>query len=120
MLNEAKLCEMKPSKAAYVVEEDVSETLSYMVFQREHRTRIHANSPLSESCGRVAGLGLERHSNGTSALMLVAIRLRYVADTRSGTMKYLDTTRHTHRRVPTNKLAIIKPHTLIDPKALGA
>jgi putative transposase len=91
----AKLQEMKLAKAAKIVEEGVAETLSYMAFPREHWTRIRTNNPLErimrEIRRRTRVVGA--FPDGTSALMLVAARLRYVAGTRWGTRKYLDMTR---------------------------
>src|SRR5688572_18357528 len=88
----AKLHELKLSKAAKIVEEGVAETLSYMAFPREHWTRIRTNNPLErimrEIRRRTRVVGA--FPDGTSALMLVAARLRYVAGTRWGTRKYLD------------------------------
>jgi transposase-like protein len=90
-----KLQEMKLGKAAKIVEEGVVETLSYMMFPREHWTRIRTNNPLErimrEIRRRTRVVGA--FPDGTSALMLVAARLRYVAGTRWGTRKYLDMTR---------------------------
>jgi putative transposase len=91
----AKLHDMKLAKAARIVEEGVAETLSYMAFPREHWTRIRTNNPLErimrEIRRRTRVVGA--FPDGTSALMLVAARLRYVAGTRWGTRKYLDMTR---------------------------
>ena len=91
----AKLQEMKLAKAAKVVEEGVAETLNYMTFPREHWTRIRTNNPLErimrEIRRRTRVVGA--FPDGTSALMLVAARLRYVAGTRWGTRRYLDMAR---------------------------
>lgn len=88
----AKLHDMKLAKAAKVVEEGVGETLSYMAYPREHWTRIRTNNPLErimrEIRRRTRVVGA--FPDGTSALMLVAARLRHVAGTRWGTRKYLD------------------------------
>jgi putative transposase len=96
----AKLHDMKLAKAARVVEEGVSETLSYMAFPPEHWTRIRTNNPLErimrEIRRRTRVVGA--FPDGTSALMLVAARLRYVAGTRWGTRKYLDMTRLAEQR----------------------
>jgi putative transposase len=90
-----KLQEMRLAKAAKVVEDGVAETLSYMAFPREHWTRIRTNNPLErimrEIRRRTRVVGA--FPDGTSALMLVAARLRYVAGTRWGSRKYLDMTR---------------------------
>jgi putative transposase len=91
----AKLHEMKLAKAAKIFEEGIAETLSYMAFPREHWTRIRTNNPLErimrEIRRRTRVVGA--FPDGTSVLMLVAARLRYVAGTRWGTRKYLDMTR---------------------------
>jgi putative transposase len=83
---------MKLAKAASVVEEGVSETLSYMAYPREHWTRIRTNNPLErimrEIRRRTRVVGA--FPDGHSALMLVAARLRHVAGTKWGTRKYLD------------------------------
>ena len=78
--------------AAKIVEEGVSETLSYMAFPREHWTRIRTNNPLErimrEIRRRTRVVGA--FPDGNSALMLVAARLRHIAGTKWGTRKYLD------------------------------
>jgi transposase-like protein len=90
-----KLQDMKLAKAAKIVEEGVAETLSYMAFPREHWIRVRTNNPLErimrEIRRRTRVVGA--FPDGTSALMLVAARLRYVAGTRWGTRKYFDMTR---------------------------
>jgi putative transposase len=95
-----KLLEMRLAKAARIVEEGVAETLSYMAFPREHWTRIRTNNPLErvmrEIRRRTRVVGA--FPDGTSALMLVAARLRYMAGTRWGTRKYLDMTRLAEHR----------------------
>ena len=96
----AKLHEMKLAKAAKIVEEGVSETLSYMAFPREHWTRIRTNNPLErimrEIRRRTRVVGA--FPDGNSALMLVAARLRHIAGTKWGTRKYLDMSRLAHLR----------------------
>jgi putative transposase len=88
----AKLHAMKLSQAASIVEQGVSETLSYMAHPREHWTRIRTNNPLErimrEIRRRTRVVGA--FPDGRSALMLVAARLRHVAGTKWGTRKYLD------------------------------
>ena len=95
-----KLREMKLAKAAKIVEEGVSETLSYMQFPREHWTRIRTNNPLErimrEIRRRTRVVGA--FPDGNSALMLVAARLRHVAGTKWGTCKYLDMERLTDQQ----------------------
>lgn len=96
----AKLRDTKLVKAAKTIEDGVAETLSYMAFPREHWTRIRTNNPLErimrEIRRRTRVVGA--FPDGTSALMLVAARLRYVAGTRWGTRKYLDMTRLAEQR----------------------
>jgi putative transposase len=88
----AKLRAMKLAQAASIVEEGVSETLSYMAYPREHWTRIRINNPLErimrEIRRRTRVVGA--FPDGHSALMLVAARLRHIAGTKWGTRKYLD------------------------------
>ena len=49
-----KLRDLKLAKAAKVVEEGVSETLSYMAYPREHWTRIRTNNGLERLMREVA------------------------------------------------------------------
>ena len=88
----AKLRELKLAKAATIVEEGMSETLSYMAYPREQWTKIRTNNPLErimrEIRRRTRVVGA--FPDGNSALMLVAARLRHVAGTKWGTRKYLD------------------------------
>ena len=90
-----KLQRMKRAKAAKIVEVGVAETLSYVPFPREHWVRIRTNNPLERLMReihrrtRMVGAFL----NDRSALVLVAARLRQVADTRWGTRTYLDVSR---------------------------
>jgi transposase-like protein len=87
-----KLEAMKLGQAASIVRAGVDETLSYMVFPREHWTRIRTNNMLErimrEIRRRTRVVG--NFPDGQSALMLVAARLRYVAGTRWGTRQYMD------------------------------
>lgn len=87
-----KLRQMKLAQAAKIVEDGVSETLSYMAYPREHWIRIRTNNPLErimrEIRRRTRVVGA--FPDGNSALMLVAARLRHVAGTKWGTRKYLD------------------------------
>lgn len=96
----AKLRAMKLSKAARIVEDGASETLSYMAYPREHWTRIRTNNPLErimrEIRRRTRVVGA--FPDGNSALMLVAARLRHVAGTRWGTRKYMDMSRLTEQQ----------------------
>lgn len=67
---------------------------SRMAFPREHGTQIQTDNPL-ERIMREIGVGQTSRApfpGDTSALMLVAARLRYMVGTRWGTRKYLDMT----------------------------
>ncbi len=87
-----KLEAMKLEKAAALVRESVSETLSYMHFPSEHWRQIRTNNPLErimrEIRRRTRVVGA--FPDGQSALMLVAARLRHIAGTRWGAKRYLD------------------------------
>ena len=87
-----KLDTLRLSQAATVVRAGVDETLSYMVFPREHWTRIRTNNVLErimrEIRRRTRVVG--NFPDGKSALMLVAARLRHIAGTRWGKRVYLD------------------------------
>ena len=90
-----KLEGMKLAKAAQVVREGVAETLAYTAFPREHWRSLRTNNPLErinrEVRRRTRVVGA--FPDGTSALMLVAARLRHVAGTRWGTRRYMDMNR---------------------------
>jgi putative transposase len=87
-----KLETSKLSKAAGIVHEGVAETLAYMAFPREHWRSLRTNNMLErimrEIRRRTRVVG--NFPDGTSALMLVAARLRHIAGTRWGSRCYLD------------------------------
>jgi transposase-like protein len=87
-----KLEKMRLKKAAEIVQDGIAETLSYYSFPNEHWQRIRTNNPLErilrEVRRRTRVVG--SFPDGESALMLVAARLRHVAGTKWGTMRYLD------------------------------
>jgi len=76
---------------AEILEAGVDETLSYTYFPHEHRVKIRINNPLErvmrEIRRRTRVVG--NFPDGNSALMLVAPRLRHIAGTRWGLIKYL-------------------------------
>ena len=86
-----KLKEMKLAKAAKVVEDGIEETVAYTFFPMEHWIRIRTNNPLErimrEVRRRTRVVGA--FPDGNSALMLVAARLRHVAGTKWGSVRYL-------------------------------
>jgi putative transposase len=88
----SKLEGMRLGKAAALVREGMSETLSYMLFPREHWRNLRTNNPLErlmrELRRRTRVVGC--FPDGESALMLVGARLRHVAGTKWGTRRYLD------------------------------
>ena len=87
-----KLETLKLAKAAGIVRAGVAETLSYMAFPREHWRSLRTNNMLErimrEIRRRTRVVG--NFPDGTSALMLVAARLRHIAGTKWGTRCYLD------------------------------
>lgn len=90
-----KLAGMKLAKAAEVLRSGIEETLTYMAFPREHWMRLRTNNALErlmrEIRRRTRVVG--NFPDGQSALILVAARLRYIAGTKWGTRRYLDTDR---------------------------
>jgi transposase-like protein len=88
----AKLEGLRLPKAAALVRDGIGETLSYMVFPREHWRNLRTNNPLErlmrELRRRTRVVGC--FPDGESALMLVSARLRHVAGTKWGTRRYLD------------------------------
>jgi putative transposase len=87
-----KLETLKLAKAAGIVRAGVVETLSYMAFPREHWRSLRTNNMLErimrEIRRRTRVVG--NFPDGTSALMLVAARLRHIAGTKWGSRCYLD------------------------------
>lgn len=87
-----KLMTMKLSKAAATVQEGIEETLTYMDYPREHRTRIRTNNALErlfkEVRRRTRVIG--SFPDGHSALMLTAARLRHMANSKWGEKRYLN------------------------------
>ena len=84
--------EMKLKEAAKVVREGYVETLTYTRFPMEHWRRIRANNSIErlnrEIRRRTRVVGT--FPDGKSALMLVAARLKRVADSEWGSRWYLD------------------------------
>ena len=82
----------KLRKAAHKVKKSIHETLVYYDFPSAHWRRIRTNNPLErilrEVRRRTRVVGA--FPDGNSALMLVAARLRHIAGTRWGTMRYLN------------------------------
>ncbi|WP_195666384.1 IS256 family transposase [Eggerthella lenta] len=87
-----KLREMKLAAAAKTVEEGVVETLTYTAFPMQHWTRIRTNNAIErlnrEIRRRTRVVGT--FPDGHSALMLVAARCKYVAESDWGRRRYLD------------------------------
>ena len=88
----AELESMKLKEAAKVVREGFAETLTYCEMPREHWRRIRTNNAIErlnrEIRRRTRVVGA--FPDGRSALMLVAARLKYVADSEWGSRRYLD------------------------------
>ena len=87
----AKRTTMKLRKAAALVRDTVTQTLTYYAFPSTHWRQIRTNNPLEriirEVRRRTRVVGA--FPNGQSALMLVAARLRHIAATKWGTKRYL-------------------------------
>jgi transposase-like protein len=88
-----KLNDMKLKKAADIIKNGIDETLSYMSFPMAHWQRLRTNNPLErilrEIRRRTRVVGC--FPDGQSALMLAAARLRHIAGTKWGHMRYLNT-----------------------------
>ena len=85
---------MRLGEAARAVREGSPETLAYTAFPREHWRRIRTNNAIErlnrEIRRRTRVVGT--FPDGRSALMLVAARLKYVAESEWGSRRYLDVT----------------------------
>ena len=85
---------MRLGEAARVVRGGSPETLAYTAFPREHWRRIRTNNAIErlnrEIRRRTRVVGT--FPDGRSALMLVAARLKYVAESEWGSRRYLDVT----------------------------
>ena len=88
----AELESMGLKEAAKVVRDGFAETLAYCGMPREHWRRIRTNNAIErlnrEIRRRTRVVGT--FPDGKSALMLVAARLKYVADSEWGSRRYLD------------------------------
>jgi putative transposase len=88
----AKLRAMKLKAAAELVEEKISETLTFYAYPSQHWLKLKTNNPmerlLKEARRRTKVVGA--FPDGHSALMLVAARLRHVSTTQWGTRKYMN------------------------------
>ena len=87
-----ELGSMGLKEAAKVVREGFAETLTYCEMPREHWRRIRTNNAIErlnrEIRRRIRVVGT--FPDGRSALMLVAARLKYVADSEWGSRRYPD------------------------------
>ena len=95
-----KLLAMRLGAAAKVLEAGLGESLAYMSFPMEHWIRIRTNNAM-ERLNREIRRRTRVASNftdGQSALMLVAARLRHVAGTRWGVRRYLDMDRFEYQK----------------------
>lgn len=88
----AKLKQMKLPKAAQVVEDGCSETLSYYKYPDKHWRQLRTNNPLErlmrEIRRRTRVVGC--FPDGRSALMLATARLRHVAGTKWSSRRYMN------------------------------
>ena len=85
---------MRLGEAARVVRAGYAETLTYTGLPREHWARIRTDNAIErlnrEIRRRTRVVGT--FPDGRSALMLVAARLKYVAESEWGPRRYLDVT----------------------------
>lgn len=88
----AELDRMRLKEAASTVRDGFRETLTYTRFPREHWRRIRTNNAIErlnrEIRRRTRVVGT--FPDGNSALMLVAARLKYIAESEWGSRRYLD------------------------------
>ena len=87
-----KLKQLKPEKAAALVEGGAEETFSYYDFPPTHWRSIRTNNPperINRELRRRTGV-VGNFPDGRSALMLVCARLRYIAGHKWGTERYLN------------------------------
>lgn len=88
------LDEMGLKEAAKCVRDGIAEALAYTRFPIEHWRRIRTNNAIErltrEIRRRTRVVGT--FSDGKGALMLVTVRLKYVADSEWGSRRYLDVT----------------------------
>jgi transposase-like protein len=86
-----RLKAMKLPRAAELIEQKASETLTYFAYPSTHWRQIRTNNPLEriirEIRRRTRVVGA--FPDGKSALMLVAARLRHIASTEWGKRRYL-------------------------------
>lgn len=86
------LAAWKMKEAAAVIDRGLEETLTYMDFPSEHWRRIRTNNGIErinrEIRRRTRVVGT--FPNGTSSLMLVCARLRYICNTQWGEKRYLN------------------------------
>jgi transposase-like protein len=87
-----KLRGMKLPVAAKTIEDGIRETLTYTSFPREHWRKLRTNNPMErimrEIRRRTRVVG--NFPDGTSALMLVTARLRYIAGREWGQKRYMN------------------------------
>ena len=83
---------MKLKEAAKVVRDGYAETLTYREVPREHWRRIRTNNAIERP-----NRGIRRRArvvgtfpDGRSAFILVAARLKCIADSKWGSRRYLD------------------------------
>ena len=82
---------MRLGKAAELVEDKITETLSYYAYPQTHWLKLRTNNPMErimrEIRRRTRVVGA--FPDGNSAVMLVAARLRHIASSKWGVRKYV-------------------------------
>ena len=86
---------MKPKEAAKKVEDDIEETRTYCDFPGERWARIRTNSVIERLDREIRRRTrvVDCFPDGSSVLMLVCARLRYVAGTQWGNKKCVNVKR---------------------------
>ena len=92
MLKAIHAMESREASAAKVVRDGNAETLVYRAMPREHWRRIRTNNAIERHNREIRHRTrvVDTFPDGKSALMLVAARLKYVADSEWGSRRYLD------------------------------
>lgn len=90
-----ELRSMKPKEAAKKVEDDIEETITYCDFPGERWARIRTNSVIERLDREIRRRTrvVDCFPDGSSALMRVCARLRYVAGTQWGNKKCVNVKR---------------------------
>lgn len=92
MLKAIHTMESREASAAKVVRDGNVEALAYCAMSREHWRRIRTNNAIEQHNREIRHRTrvVDTFPDGKSALMLVAARLKHVADSKWRSRRYLD------------------------------